>query len=48
LLRNELWDNWEKMQLRRVFDEVAGRKLKREFIYSYGGAQTKENLKIRT
>ena len=40
MLRNELWDNWEKMQLRRVFDEVAGplveeplAKFKREFIY---------------
>lgn len=22
-LRNNLWDNWEKMQLRAVFDEVA-------------------------
>jgi hypothetical protein len=39
-LRNERWDNWEKMQLRRVFDEVAGppieeplAKLKREFIH---------------
>ena len=38
-LRNELWDNWEKMQLRAVFDEVAGplveeplAGLKREFI----------------
>jgi len=38
-LRNELWDNWEKMQLRAVFDEIAGplveeplAELKREFI----------------
>jgi Phosphotransferase enzyme family len=23
-LRNELWDDWEKAQLRKVFDEVAG------------------------
>ena len=41
--RNELWDNWEKMQLRAVFDEVAGplveeppAKLKREFMYHLG------------
>lgn len=40
LLRNELWDNWEKVQLRRIFDEVAGplveeplAKSKREFTY---------------
>lgn len=39
LVRNEHWDDWEKMQLRRVFDEVAGplvedhlAKLKREFV----------------
>jgi hypothetical protein len=38
-LRNNLWDNWEKMQLRAVFDEVAGplvegplALLKREFL----------------
>ena len=39
LVQNEHWDDWEKMQLRRVFDEVAGplvgdhlAKLKREFV----------------
>jgi hypothetical protein len=39
-LRNELWEDWEKMQLRAAFDEVAGplmeeplAGLKREFIY---------------
>ena len=38
-LRNELWDDWEKMKLRAIFDEVAGplveeplAGLKREFI----------------
>ena len=38
-LRNNLWDNWENMQLRAVFDEVAGPLveaplglLKREFL----------------
>ncbi|KDR72735.1 hypothetical protein GALMADRAFT_252952 [Galerina marginata CBS 339.88] len=45
-LRNEQWDDWEKMHLRKVFDEVAGHLveeplavLKREFMYHLGVAE---------
>lgn len=45
-LRNELWDNWEKMQLRAAFDEVAGcleeeplASLKREFVDNVGAVE---------
>jgi hypothetical protein len=45
-LRNELWDNWERMQLRAVFDEVAGcleeeplASLKREFVDNVGAVE---------
>ncbi|KAG6875162.1 hypothetical protein C0992_004936 [Termitomyces sp. T32_za158] len=45
-LRNELWEDWEKMRLRAVFDEVVGCPeklplvvLKREFVYHLEAAE---------
>ncbi|KAF8800116.1 hypothetical protein BYT27DRAFT_7149112 [Phlegmacium glaucopus] len=50
-LRNELWDDWEKTQLRKVFDEVAGpaplaedplAPLKRQFLEALATAEQSE------
>ena len=52
-LRNELWDDWEKTQLRKVFDEVAGpapladnplAPLKRQFLEALATAEQSEVL----
>ena len=50
-LRNQLWDDWEKTQLRKVFDEVAGSAplgedpmapLKRQFLEALATAEQSE------